>query len=154
MRYIWSTWSASDAHKCVFHAFRFFTVYVLHATIEVVYQLGTPWWHILFLIILSSLWSEICRTLCTHSRTNKATTITHRVEYGTLYPVDNFGTVVGENPTPYWILALWAVNGLSSCKKLIRFTRLDPSILTRGYHFNDFAKSHHNLKYQTDAESS
>ena len=27
--------------------------------------------------------------------------------------VDNFGTVVGENPTPYEILALWAVNGLS-----------------------------------------
>ncbi len=26
---------------------------------------------------------------------------------------DNFGTVVGENPTPYGILALWAVNGLS-----------------------------------------
>ena len=29
------------------------------------------------------------------------------------YPVDNFGTVVGENPTPYGILALWAVNSLS-----------------------------------------
>ncbi len=28
-------------------------------------------------------------------------------------PVDKFGTVVGENPTPYGILALWAVNGLS-----------------------------------------
>ena len=28
-------------------------------------------------------------------------------------PVDNFGTVVGEYPTPYGILALWAVNGLS-----------------------------------------
>ncbi len=28
-------------------------------------------------------------------------------------PVDNFGTVVGENPTPYGTLALWAVNGLS-----------------------------------------
>ncbi len=28
-------------------------------------------------------------------------------------PVDNFETVVGENPTPYGILALWAVNGLS-----------------------------------------
>ncbi len=28
-------------------------------------------------------------------------------------PVDNFGTVVGENPTPYGILALWVVNGLS-----------------------------------------
>ncbi len=27
--------------------------------------------------------------------------------------VDNFGTVVGENPTPYGILASWAVNGLS-----------------------------------------
>ena len=27
-------------------------------------------------------------------------------------PVDNFGTVVGENPTPHEILALWAVNGL------------------------------------------
>ncbi len=30
--------------------------------------------------------------------------------------LDNFGTVVGENPTPlspYGILALWAVNGLS-----------------------------------------
>ncbi len=32
---------------------------------------------------------------------------------GMSYPVDNFGTVVGENPTPYGILALWAVNGLS-----------------------------------------
>ncbi len=30
-----------------------------------------------------------------------------------LIPVDNFGTVVGENPTPYGILALWAVNSLS-----------------------------------------
>ncbi len=30
-----------------------------------------------------------------------------------LLPVDNFGTVVGENPTPYGILALWAVNSLS-----------------------------------------
>ncbi len=29
------------------------------------------------------------------------------------YPVDNFGTVVGENPTPYGIFALWAVNRLS-----------------------------------------
>ena len=29
------------------------------------------------------------------------------------FPVDNFGTVVGENPTPYGILAFWAVNGLS-----------------------------------------
>ena len=28
-------------------------------------------------------------------------------------PIDNFGTVVGENPTPHGILALWAVNGLS-----------------------------------------
>ena len=28
-------------------------------------------------------------------------------------PVVNFGTVVGENPTPYGNLALWAVNGLS-----------------------------------------
>ncbi len=28
-------------------------------------------------------------------------------------PVDNFGTVVSENPTPYGILALWTVNGLS-----------------------------------------
>ena len=28
-------------------------------------------------------------------------------------PVDNFGTVVGENPTLYGILALWAVDGLS-----------------------------------------
>ncbi len=31
----------------------------------------------------------------------------------TAIPVDNFGTVVGENPTPYGILALWAVNSLS-----------------------------------------
>ncbi len=29
-----------------------------------------------------------------------------------IYAVDNFGTVVGENSTPYGILALWAVNGL------------------------------------------
>ncbi len=28
-------------------------------------------------------------------------------------PADNFGTVVGEDPTLYEILALWAVNGLS-----------------------------------------
>ncbi len=28
-------------------------------------------------------------------------------------PVDNFESVVGENPTPYVILALWAVNRLS-----------------------------------------
>ena len=28
-------------------------------------------------------------------------------------PVDNFGIVVGENPIPYGILALWDVNGLS-----------------------------------------
>ena len=28
-------------------------------------------------------------------------------------PVDKSGTVVGENPDPYAILALWAVNGLS-----------------------------------------
>ncbi len=28
-------------------------------------------------------------------------------------PVDNFGTVVGENPSCYGILPLWAVNGLS-----------------------------------------
>ncbi len=28
-------------------------------------------------------------------------------------PVDNFGAVVGENHTPYGILTLWAVNGLS-----------------------------------------
>ncbi len=28
-------------------------------------------------------------------------------------PVDNFGTVVGKNPIPYGILALWPVNGLS-----------------------------------------
>ena len=28
-------------------------------------------------------------------------------------PVDNFGTVVGENPTSCEILALWDVNGLS-----------------------------------------
>ncbi len=32
---------------------------------------------------------------------------------GVNFPVDNFGTVVGENPTPYGSLALWAVNGLS-----------------------------------------
>ncbi len=31
----------------------------------------------------------------------------------TLIPVDSFGTVLGWNPTPYGILALWAVNGLS-----------------------------------------
>ncbi len=30
------------------------------------------------------------------------------------FPVDTFGTVVGENPTPYGILALWAVNSLSN----------------------------------------
>ncbi len=41
----------------------------------------------------------------------------HRSDIGwgnmSMYPVDNFGTVVGENLTPYGILALWAVNGLS-----------------------------------------
>ncbi len=31
----------------------------------------------------------------------------------TINPVDNFWTVVDENPTPYGILALWAINGLS-----------------------------------------
>ncbi len=36
-----------------------------------------------------------------------------RSAFQTCSPVDNFGTVVGENPTPYGILALWAVNGLS-----------------------------------------
>ncbi len=30
-----------------------------------------------------------------------------------IYAVDNFGTVVGENPSCYGILPLWAVNGLS-----------------------------------------
>ncbi len=30
-----------------------------------------------------------------------------------MYPVDNSGTVVGENPDSYAILALWAVHGLS-----------------------------------------
>ncbi len=30
-----------------------------------------------------------------------------------LIPSRQFGTVVGENPTPCGILALWAVNGLS-----------------------------------------
>ncbi len=35
------------------------------------------------------------------------------MQYGlSIIPVDNFGTVVGENRT-YGILALWAVNGLS-----------------------------------------
>ncbi len=29
-----------------------------------------------------------------------------------MFPVDNVGTVVGENPTPYGILALWVVNSL------------------------------------------
>ncbi len=28
-------------------------------------------------------------------------------------PVDNFGTVVGENPNSYGLLALWAVNSQS-----------------------------------------
>ncbi len=27
-------------------------------------------------------------------------------------PVDNFGTVVGENPSCYGVLPLWTVNGL------------------------------------------
>ncbi len=33
-----------------------------------------------------------------------------------IFPVDNFGTVVGEIPTPYRILALWAVNCLLGYK--------------------------------------
>ncbi len=33
--------------------------------------------------------------------------------YGTfIIPGDNFGTVVGEDSTPYVILTLWTVNGL------------------------------------------
>ena len=39
--------------------------------------------------------------------------ILNHVFRASFYPVDNFGTVAGENPTPYGILALWAVNGLS-----------------------------------------
>ncbi len=38
------------------------------------------------------------------------------------FPVDNFGTVVGENPTPYGILALWAVNGLSIVYWVVHYT--------------------------------
>ncbi len=34
------------------------------------------------------------------------------------FPVDNFGTVEGENPTLYGILALWAVNWMERCKAL------------------------------------
>ncbi len=37
----------------------------------------------------------------------------HEMSFNLTCPVDNFGTVVGENPTPYGILALWAVNSLS-----------------------------------------
>ena len=46
---------------------------------------------------------------------NRIISTAHEMPYKVLseYPVDNFGTVVGENPTPYGILALWAVNGLS-----------------------------------------
>ncbi len=39
-----------------------------------------------------------------------------------LIPVDNFGTVVGENPTPYGSLALvgcqWTVNCLLGCYQM------------------------------------
>ncbi len=37
----------------------------------------------------------------------------HSESYNVYYPVDNFGTVAGENPTPCGSLALWPVNGLS-----------------------------------------
>ncbi len=37
----------------------------------------------------------------------------HKIKEIVQFPADNFGTVVGENPTPYGSLALWAVNGLS-----------------------------------------
>ncbi len=40
-------------------------------------------------------------------------TLSIRILYMSISPVDNFGTVVGENSTPYGILALYAVNGLS-----------------------------------------
>ncbi len=43
------------------------------------------------------------------------------------FPVDNFGTVVGENPTPYGILALWAVNSLSIVYWVGNLTLLCPS---------------------------
>ncbi len=37
----------------------------------------------------------------------------HKIKEIIQFPGDNSGTVVGENPTPYGILALWAVNELS-----------------------------------------
>ncbi len=42
-----------------------------------------------------------------------------------IFPVDNFGTVVGENPTPYGILALWAVNGLSIVYWVVKYIKDD-----------------------------
>ncbi len=55
-------------------------------------------------------------------------------------PVDNFGTVVGENPTPYGILALRAVNSLSIvCWEvaffLIPFTQISGRELTLDFFF-------------------
>ncbi len=49
-----------------------------------------------------------------------------------IYPVDNFGTVVGKNPTPYGILALWAFNCLLGNVYFLAFRvsfRLSASIL-------------------------
>ncbi len=49
-------------------------------------------------------------------------------------PVDNFGTVVGANPTPYGILALWAVNCLLGGHSISN----SPSgkLIYRGHHYH------------------
>ncbi len=64
----------------------------------------------------SSKWQCTCSV---HAAYTAATLPVHSTSvWGAIFdeiqvPLDNFGTVVGENPTPYGILALWAVNGLS-----------------------------------------
>ncbi len=47
------------------------------------------------------------------SALNKSNCLPLTPTIASVNPVDNSGTVVGENMTPYGILALWTVNGLS-----------------------------------------
>ncbi len=48
------------------------------------------------------------------------------------FPVDNFGTLVGENLSCYGILSLWAVNGLSIVYWVSDYTLVKLTILKRG----------------------
>ncbi len=54
--------------------------------------------------------------ICTNLLSMKEQPIKHIIYFVNAVmpcPGDNFGTVVGENQTPYGILSMWAVNGLS-----------------------------------------